>query len=311
MVDKLKGKNAVITGGAGGIGRAAALAFAAEGANVVIADYGVSRGGEGADSAPAEKVVAEIKESGGKAFAHYADVSDSKQADGIIDSCVENFGRIDILINAAGILRERMVWNLTDEDWDMVVNIHLKGTFYCSRRAAALMREQKSGRIINLAAEAWKGTMGQSNYCAAKGGIVSFTRATARELGKYGVTVNALAPLAGTRMTLTKEVIDGARKQYEAGVISKEFFETVTNLPGPEYIAPMFVYLASDKAADINGKIFYVTKGKVAIYSEPIEMYTMYKTDEDGMWTVDDLEKNLPDSLLVGYVNPAPAQAAK
>ena len=193
----------------------------------------------------------------------------------------------------------------------MLLGVHLKGTFNCSRRAAALMREQRSGRILNLAAEAWKGATGQANYCAAKGGIVSFTRAIARELGRYGVTANAIAPLAGTRLTLNEDVKAGAKRQYEAGMITKEFYETVTNLPGPEYIPPLFVYLASDKASDINGKVFFITRGKVAIYSEPIEMYTMYKTDDGGMWTVDDMEKHLPDSLLVGYVNVAAAQPPK
>ena len=311
MGKQLKGKNAVISGGGGGIGRATALAFAEEGANVLVADYGTSRGGEGTDSSPAEKVVQEIKGKGGNAIAHYANVADFKAAEGIIDKCVEYFGQINILVNCAGILRERMVWNLTEEDWDLLIAVHLKGTFNCSRRAAALMREQRGGRIINLAAEAWKGAIGQSNYCAAKGGIVSFTRAIARELGRYGITANAIAPLAGTRMTLTEEVRASAKKQYEAGILSKEFYEASLNLPGPEYIAPIMVYLASDEAANINGRVFHITRGKVAIYSEPVEMYTIYKTDADGMWTFDDLKKYVPGSLLVGYTNPAPPQATK
>lgn len=311
MGDRLKGKSAVVTGGGNGIGRAVSLAFAAEGANVLVADYGVSRGGEGSDVTPAEKVVAEIKAKGGNAVAHFGNVADFKAAEGIIDSCVKNFGRIDILVNCAGILREKMVWNMTEEDWDILIGVHLKGTFNCSRRAAALMREQKYGKIINLAAEAWKGATGQANYCAAKGGIVSFTRALARELGKYGVTANAIAPLAGTRLTMTEEVKASAKRQYEAGILTKEFYETVTNLPGPEYVAPLFVYLVSDKAANINGRIFFITKGKVAIYCEPVEQMTIFKSDADGMWTLEDLEKHVPASLLVGYVNPAPAQPAK
>lgn len=311
MGDRLKGKSAVVTGGGNGIGRAISLAFAAEGANVFIADYGVSRGGEGSDATPADKVASEIKAKGVNAVAHFANVADFKAAEGIIDTCVKSFGRIDILVNCAGILRERMVWNMTEEDWDLLLGVHLKGTFNCSRRAAALMREQRSGRIINLAAEAWKGATGQSNYCAAKGGIVSFTRALARELGRYGVTANAIAPLAGTRLTLSEEVKASAKRQYEAGQLTKEFYETVTNLPGPEYVAPLFVYLASEKAANINGKIFFISKGKVAIYCEPVEQYTVYKTDAEGMWTLEDLEKYVPSSLLVGYVNPAPPEPPK
>jgi len=308
MGDKLKGKSAVITGGGGGLGREIALAFAGEGANVLVVDPGVTRGGGGSDRAPADKVVAEIKERGGTAIADHSSVTDFKAAGGIIDNCVQNFGRIDILVNGAGILRERTIWNLSEEDWDMVIAVHLKGTFNCSRHAAALMKEQRYGRIINFASEAWRGAFGQSNYAAAKGGIVSFTRSLARELGKYGVTANAVAPLAATRMTLDENVKAGAKRQFETGVISKEFYEALVNIPGPEYIPPLFTYLASDKAANINGQVLHITKGKVAIYSEPIEIRTIYKTDADGMWMVDDLEKHVPGSLLVGYINPAPAQ---
>jgi len=311
MSDRLKGKSAAVTGGGNGIGRAVSLAFAAEGANVLVADYGASRGGEGADAAPAEKVVAEIKAKGGNAAAFFGSVADFKKAEELVDSCVKNFGRIDILVNCAGILKERMVWNMSEEEWDSVVAVHLKGTFNCCRRAAALMREQRYGRIINTTSEAWKGVTGQSNYSAAKGGIVSFTRSIARELGRYGVTANAIAPLAGTRMTLTPEVIASAKKQYEMGIVSKEFYELAVNMPGPEYIAPFVLYLASDKAANINGRIFHITKGKIAIYHEPVEQYTVYKADADGMWTFEDLEKFVPSSLLVGYVNPAPPEPPK
>ena len=311
MVDKLEGKNAVITGGGGGLGREIALAFAEEGSNVLVVDPGVSRGGEGSDKAPADRVVAEIKERGGTAIADYSSVADFKAAEGIINSCVENFGRVDILVNCAGILRERMVWNLSEEDWDMVMAVHLKGTFNCSRRAAALMRDQRGGRIINLAAEAWRGSAGQANYCAAKGAVVSFTRALARELGRYGVTANAVAPLAATRMTMTDDVRAGLEKQLAAGAISKAFYHAALNMSGPEYVTPLFVYLASDKAVDINGQVFHIMKGKVSIYSEPIEIRTIYKTIADGMWTVDDLEKQVTESLLTDYTNPAPAQPPK
>ena len=176
------------------------------------------------------------------------------------------------------------------------------------RHASGLMREQKYGRIINITSEAWRGATGQLNYCAAKGGIVSLTRGLARELGRYGVTANAIAPLAGTRLTLRPEIVAAAKKNLEAGLISKEFYEWQLNMPPPEYVAPLFVYLASDTAYNINGRVFHITKGKVAIYQEPVEQFTMYKTDGEGMWTVDDLEKYLPASLLVGYMNPAPPQ---
>jgi NAD(P)-dependent dehydrogenase (short-subunit alcohol dehydrogenase family) len=307
----LRGKNAVVTGGANGIGRETCLAFAAQGANIVVADYGSNRGGEGADKAPADKVVDEIKAKGGKAVSFFGSVADFKTAGEMINTCVKTFGKIDILVNLAGILKERMVWNMTEEEWDSVVDVHLKGHFNCVRWAAGFMREQRSGRILNTTSEAWKGVIGQSNYSAAKGGIVSFTKSVAKEMGKYGVTVNAIAPLAGTRMTLTPEVIASAKKQFEMGVISKEFYETSINMPGPEFIPPLLVYLASDKAANINGQIFHVKKGKIAIYNEPEEKIAIFTNDNNGLWTFEELEKLVPQSLLTGYVNPSPPEASK
>jgi NAD(P)-dependent dehydrogenase (short-subunit alcohol dehydrogenase family) len=308
MVQTLKGRNAVVTGAGRGIGKEIALALADEGANVVVVDPGVARDGTGVDKSPAEEVVEEIKKRGGNAIPNYNSVVDFKLAEEIIKSCIANFGRIDIVVNCAGVLREKMVWNLAEEDWDTVISVHLKGTFNCSRHAARYMREQKYGRIINVVSDAWRGTVGQSNYGAAKGGIVSFTRSIARELGRYGITANCIAPVAATRMTMTEEVKAGLKKRLEAGLITKEFYESFLAMPGPEYIPPMVIYLASDKAADINGQVFHIEKGRVAIYSEPVEIKAMYKSEMDGMWTVEDLEEYVPKTLLAGYINPAPAK---
>lgn len=170
MGNRLEGKNAVVTGGGRGIGRELALALAAEGAKVVVNDAGMERDGGGGSASPADEVVQLTRDGGGVAVASYESVADHAAADRIIKACVDNFGRIDILCNLAGIARERMVFNLPEEDWDAVIAVHLKGTFNCTKHACILMREQKGGRIINTTSEAWRGTVGQSNYGAAKGG---------------------------------------------------------------------------------------------------------------------------------------------
>lgn len=306
MSEKLKGKSGVITGAGRGIGREIALAMASEGANVVVADPGVARDGSGSAMGPADEVVADIKKKGGTALANYSSVVDFRAAESIIKSCVDSFGRIDFLVNCAGILRERMIWNMSEEEWDAVIAVHLKGTFNCSRHACVFMREQKAGRIINLVSDAWRGTVGQSNYGAAKGGIVSLTRAIAREMGRYGVTCNAMCPVAATRMTMTEEVKAGLKKRLEAGLISKEQYEGFANMGGPEYIPPLAIYLASDASANINGQVLHIERGRVAIYSEPVEIRAIYKSEAGGTWTVDDLEEDVPKTLLTGYVNPAP-----
>ena len=306
MSEKLKGKSGVVTGAGRGIGREIALAMAREGANVVVVDPGVARDGSGTSAAPADEVVAEIQKKGGTAVANYGSVVDFKAAENIIKSCVDNFGRIDFLVNCAGILRERMIWNMSEEEWDGVIAVHLKGTFNCSRHACVFMREQKGGRIINLTSDAWRGTVGQCNYGAAKGGIVSLTRAIAREMGRYGVTCNALCPVAATRMTMTEEVKAGLRKRLEAGLITKEAYEGFAAMPGPEYIPPMAIYLATDAAANINGQVLHVERGRVAIYSEPVEIRAIYKAEAGGAWSVDELEEYVPKTILTGYVNPAP-----
>ncbi len=308
----LEGKTAVITGAGRGIGREMALALAAEGVKVVVADPGVARDGSGTDLTPAEAVVQEIKKAGGAAVASSGSVTDFAAAEKIIKTCVSNFGRLDILVNCAGILRERMIFNMSPEEWDDVVKVHLYGTFNCCRHACVQMREQKSGRIINVTSDAWRGTVGQSNYGAAKGGIVSLTRAIAREMGRFGVTCNAIAPMAATRMTVTPEVKAGWKKRYEAGLITKDYYEGLINMPGPEYIPPIVLYLVSDQAANVNGQIFHTEAGRISIYSEPVEIKTVYRNyAKEGNWKLEELLDIVPKTLLVGYVNPAPPEAAK
>lgn len=308
---RLEGRAAVIIGAGRGIGREIALALAGAGAKVVVVDPGMARDGSGTDAAPADQVVEEIRAQGGTAISNYNSVTDFQAAAGVVEACIQEFGRLDILVNCAGILRERMIWNMSEAEWDAVVAVHLKGTFNMCRHASGRMREQQHGRIINLTSDAWRGSVGQSNYAAAKGGIVSLTRCLARELGRYGVTANCIAPLAATRMTMTEEVKAGMKKRLEAGLMSQEAYNSFMAMPGPEYVPPLAVYLVSDAAANINGQVFHIEKGRVAIYSEPVEVRAVYKTLEDGMFRVEELEKAIPATLLTGYVNPAPAERQK
>ncbi len=279
---------------------------------MVVNDPGVGRDGRGGDTAPGEAVAAEIQKAGGTAIPNFDSVTDFQAAERIIKSCVDKFGNIDILVNCAGVLREKMIFNMPEEDWDIVTATHLKGTFNCTRHACVFMRERKFGRIVNFTSDAWLGTVGQSNYGAAKGGIVSFTRAIAREMGRYGVTCNAIAPIAATRMTLTPEVKASWKKMHETGLITKEYYESLINMSGPEYIPPIVLYLASNEAANANGQVFHMEAGRISIYSEPVEIRTIYRNyQKDGKWTLEELIDIIPKTLLVGYVNPAPPERAQ
>jgi len=308
MGERLKGKNAIVTGAGRGVFKEVALAVAAEGAAVLAVDPGAGRGGEGKDVAPVEEVVQEIKSKGGEATACIESVADFNTAEKIIKTCVDTYGRLDILINGAGILRERMIYNMSEDEWDSVVLVHLKGTFNMSRHASALMREQKYGRIVNCTSDAWRtGSMGQANYAAAKGGIVSFTRALARELGRYGITSNVVAPVAATRMTLDEGVIAGMRKRYEKGIITKEQYDEIMRMPGPEFVPPIVVYVVTDEAANINGQVFGAGGGRIARYTWPEDTTAIYKDyEKDGPWQLEDIIRLAPRTLMTGYINPAP-----
>ena len=305
MSERLKGKNAIVTGAGHGVGKGIALALAAEGANVVVNDLGGTVSGAGASSEPANEIVEEIRKQGGIAIANFENVADFTAAERIIKSCVENFGSLDILVNVAGILRDRMIWNMTEEEWDAVIAVHLKGTFNTCRHACRIMREQRSGRIINTTSGAWLGVTGHVNYCAAKGGIVSLTRAIAREMGRFGVTCNCYTPFAATRMTLTEDVKASWRKRVETGVMTQEQYEAMLRMPGPEGAIPIVVYLATDEAANVNGQVFWSSTGKLALYSEPVEVKGIYK---ERNWTLEELMELFPNTLGQNLINPAPPE---
>ena len=269
----LDGKNAVVTGAGRGIGRAYALAMAREGANVVVNDMDVEE---------AEKVVKEIEGLGAKAVADGNSVASWSGAEAMIQKCVDTFGRIDVLLNNAGILRDRMSWNMSEEEFDAVIAVHLKGTFNCARHAMVHMRAQQSGSIINVTSIAHYGNTGQSNYAAAKGGIASLTYTWAMELSRYGVRVNCISPGARTRMT--DSIPDAARQLRSAQGLREE--PTGPRLGEPEEVAPLAVWLASDQANWVTGQIFGLNGDKFNLVAHPKDINISFKP---GGWSVQDI----------------------
>ena len=262
----LEGLAAIVTGAGRGLGRAEALELARLGAAVVVNDYGQpGRDGSGEASAgPAEQVADEIRAAGGQAVAHTGDVADHQQAARLVELAIDEFGKLDILVNNAGILRDRMVFSMTEGEWDAVIRVHLKGHFNTTRFAAAHWRERSKaaggpvyGRIVNTSSEAFlAGSAGQPNYAAAKGGIVGLTTSTALALAKYGVTANAICPRARTRMT--EDVFAGFERPADA-----------LDPLAPEHVAPLVGYLASPAASRVNGQLLVVHGGMVAVVERP------------------------------------------
>jgi NAD(P)-dependent dehydrogenase (short-subunit alcohol dehydrogenase family) len=292
---KLDGKVAVVTGAGRGIGREHALGLARAGARVVVNDLGSSLAGEGADAGPADEVVREIERLGGEAVANGENVADFAGAKRLIDAAVSAFGRFDILVNNAGILRDRMLVNMEEHEWDAVIEVHLKGHFAPTRHAAAYWRERSkagdkvTGRVINTSSPSGVfGNVGQVNYGAAKAGIVGFTLIAAQELQRYGVTVNAIAPNARTRMT---EAAFGDIAAPENGFDPAD--------PGNN--SPIVVALCADEAQDITGQVFFVYGGVVNMLSgwEAGELFA-----SDTRWDPDVLLQELRDRLPDGVAPP-------
>jgi NAD(P)-dependent dehydrogenase (short-subunit alcohol dehydrogenase family) len=258
MTGMCEGRVAIVTGAGRGIGREYALMLAEQGAKVIVNDLGAARDGTGADASPAQQVVDEIATMGGEAAVNGADVSDFAAAKEMIDQAVETFGGLDVVVNNAGILRDRMLTNMTEEEWDLVIKVHLKGTFAPAHHAAAYWRERsKNGetndaRIINTTSVSGiYGNVGQTNYGAAKQGIAGFTFIAALELERYGVTVNAIAPGALTRLT----------EDLGMGQASEEAKAAMS----PRWIAPLCTWLASPQSAGITGRVFEASGQMLAV----------------------------------------------
>jgi 3-oxoacyl-[acyl-carrier protein] reductase len=262
----LQGLSAIVTGAGRGLGRAEALELARLGASVVVNDFGQPGrdGSGGADATPAEEVAAEIRAAGGQAVAHLGDVADHEQARALVQLAVDTYGKLDILVNNAGILRDRMIFSMSEDEWDSVIRVHLKGHFNTSHFASVHWRARSKaagapvyGRIVNTSSEAFlAGSAGQPNYAAAKGGIVGLTTSSALALGKYGVTANVICPRARTRMT--EDVFAGFERPAEG-----------LDPLAPEHVAPLVGYLASPAAGNVNGQLLVVHGGMVAVVERP------------------------------------------
>jgi NAD(P)-dependent dehydrogenase (short-subunit alcohol dehydrogenase family) len=284
---RLDGRVAIVTGAGRGIGRSVALLLAAKGASVVVNDIGAALDGSGDDAGPAQQVAAEIADVGGKAVASLADVSDHGAAEGLIATAVEQFGRLDVLVNVAGILRDRMVFSMSEQEWDDVIRVHLKGTFNTTKFAAAHWRsvrdESAQNRIINFTSvSGLHGAPGQPNYAAAKMGIVGLTYSCANALGRYGVTANAISPGAATRMT---ESVPTERRRAVTATDAER---------SPDNIAPVVAYLASEQSGWINGQIVSSRGYEVALYNIPRPVITIVGT---GPWDVDALAGQMERSF--------------
>lgn len=301
----LEGKAAVVTGAGRGIGREVALLLAKQGAKVVVNDPGVGRGGEKTEERPADEVVAEIERAGGQALPNYDSVADYLKAGLMIKQCVDEFGAIDILVNVAGNLRERMIWNMSEDDFDSVVSVHLKGHWNMAHHAVKYMRQAGFGRIVNFSSDAFKGSVGQCNYSASKAGIIGLTRSIAKEAARYGVTANAICPSADTRMTVNDAVKENRRRRFEAGLMTKAEYARTLLPRGPEYIAPMVAYLCLDEADYINGQVFHVERGRINTYYFGEEYKSLHKGG-DGMFSVDELIEVIPASLMNGITPVVP-----
>jgi len=284
----LDGRVVIVTGAGRGIGRSVALLLAREGACVVVNDLGGALDGSGADAGPARQVADEIASRGGAALANGADVSDHPAAEDLIKTAIAAFGRLDVLVNTAGILRDRMVFNMTEREWDDVIRVHLKGTFNTTKFAAAYWREQRDesaqNRIINFTSvSGLHGSPGQPNYAAAKMGIVGLTYSTANSLARYGVTVNAVSPGAATRMT---ESVPDERRRVRMGTDDDE--------RSPDNVAPLVAYLASERSGWITGRIVHAAGYEVALYNNPQPVARVIGT---GPWSLDALAAQVERSF--------------
>ena len=319
MGKRLDGRVAIVTGAGRGIGRGMALLLAEEGASVVVNDLGGELDGAGDSVTPAGEVVQEIRDAGGTAVASADSVAEFDSAAKIVQTAIDNFGRVDVLAHVAGILRDRMVFNMTEEEWDGVLQVHLYGAFNMVRNIIPHMINQRYGRIVLFSSGSGLGASGQANYASAKEGMVGFARAVARELAPHGITCNAVYPGGQTRMTAsvpesTQQLRQQQRTQSAAAAAGAQAQGMATQgapIQGPEEArapennAPKAVYLCTEAGGSITGQVIGTSGWPMTLYSPRHVIRSIHKS---GRWTLDELDELIPISLGAGLVSPVPPQ---
>ena len=309
MGNRLEGKVAIVTGGGRGIGRGEALALASEGARVVVNDFGGSAAGTGGEAGPADQVVAEIKKLGSDAVANYDNIAEFETGNRLVQQALDKFGRLDIVVNNAGILRDKMIFNLAEEEWDIVLAVHLKGHYNLSKHASVVFRQQRGGVFVHTSSESGLGNRGQANYAAAKEGIVGLSRTLARDMGGYGVRSNAIRPRAATRLVISDEMKAAAQRGGASGMglAGLEAFEKANPA---EAIGPFVTWLCTDAAANVNGRDFLVSGTTIGLYSLP-EIVKSVNNTSGNLWTLDELDKIIPGQVTSGLTNAWPKKEEK
>ena len=307
MGNRLEGKVAIVSGGGRGIGKSISKLLSTEGASILVNDKGSEVNGVGSSKHAADQTVAEIKSNGGEAVANYDDVSTMEGGENLIKTALNNYNRVDILINSVGSLRDQMIYQMEPDDFYSVVRNNAKSAFTATKYASILFRQQRSGRIINMVSDSGLGDVGRSNYAAATEGIIGMTRTLALDLGKYGVTANAVSAMANTRLFpgLLEEqripIAPGPARDERSGIGPTSpilQWEGETSPDHPDNVAPLVVYLSTDQSPHVNGNVFGIRGGSIYLYSNPTTEKTVNKW---GNFTMDEMDILFPKMIGKGF----------